>query len=170
MAVEVTREDVAEGGVVETALEMSNQDSVPLDLVVGRLTTSVWLDVPGGVRPFAGDVGSGLMRRVDLQVTALHWGHQEIGPAVAYAVAGDGLLVAWIIVFGTFLPFILMIGALHHLSATRVTVTAMVEPVVGALVAFAWLGESLGAGQIAGGLLVLAGVALAQTARARSPG
>jgi drug/metabolite transporter (DMT)-like permease len=80
------------------------------------------------------------------------------------------LLVAWIVVLGTFVPFILMIGALHHLPATRVTVTAMVEPVVGALVAFAWLGESLGAGQIVGGLLVLAGVALAQTARARSPG
>jgi drug/metabolite transporter (DMT)-like permease len=79
------------------------------------------------------------------------------------------LIVAWIVVLGTFVPFILMIGSLHHLPATRVTVTAMVEPVVGALVAFAWLGESLGAGQIAGGLLVLAGVALAQTARARAP-
>lgn len=107
-----------------------------------------WWSFPAGL--FAGDVS--LLGRLD-EVTAPFW-----------------LLVAWIIVFGTFVPFLLMIGALHHLSATKVTVTAMVEPVIGALVAFAWLGESLGAGQIAGGLLVLAGVALAQTARARSPG
>jgi drug/metabolite transporter (DMT)-like permease len=78
------------------------------------------------------------------------------------------LLLSAIIVLGTFVPFILMIGALHHLPATRVTVTAMVEPVVGAVVAFAWLGESLGAGQIVGGFLVLAGVGLAQTARPAS--
>lgn len=80
------------------------------------------------------------------------------------------LLVALIIILGTFVPFVLMIGALHHLSATRATLTAMVEPVIGALVAFAWLGESLDAGQVVGGALVLGGVVLAQTARARSPG
>ncbi len=76
------------------------------------------------------------------------------------------LLLLAIIVFGTFVPFILMVGALHHLPATRVTVTAMIEPVVASVVAFAWLEEALGAAQIAGGVLVLGGVALAQTARA----
>jgi drug/metabolite transporter (DMT)-like permease len=75
------------------------------------------------------------------------------------------VLLATVLVFGTFIPFILMIAALHHLPATRVTVIAMVEPVVAALVAFAWLGESLGVAQIAGGVLVLVGVAIAQTAR-----
>ena len=74
-------------------------------------------------------------------------------------------LVVAVVVFGTFVPFILMVGALHHLPSTRVTVIAMVEPVVASVVAFAWLGEELGAAQIVGGMLVLAGVALAQTAR-----
>ena len=58
-----------------------------------------------------------------------------------------------------------MIGALHHLPATRVTVIAMLEAVIAAFVAYAWLDESLGAAQIAGAILMLAGVALAQTAR-----
>jgi drug/metabolite transporter (DMT)-like permease len=80
------------------------------------------------------------------------------------------LIVAEIVVFGTFVPFILMVASLHHLPATRATIMAMVEPVLGALVAFLWLRESLGPGQIIGGVLVLAGVALAQTARAQAPG
>lgn len=77
-------------------------------------------------------------------------------------------LVGAVIVLGTFVPFVLMVAALHHLPATRVTVIAMLEPVVAAIAAFAWLDESLGAAQIAGGLLVLAGVGLAQTARAET--
>jgi drug/metabolite transporter (DMT)-like permease len=78
-----------------------------------------------------------------------------------------GVLVASVLVFGTFVPFILMVGALRHIPATRATVVAMIEPVVASLAAFAWLGESLGPAQIAGGLLVLAGIGLAQTARRR---
>jgi drug/metabolite transporter (DMT)-like permease len=80
------------------------------------------------------------------------------------------LIVAEIVVFGTFVPFILMVASLHHLPVTRATIMAMVEPVVGALIAFLWLRESLGPGQIIGGVLVLAGVALAQTARAQAAG
>jgi drug/metabolite transporter (DMT)-like permease len=41
----------------------------------------------------------------------------------------------------------------------------MFEPVAGALVAYAWLGESLTAVQLTGGAIVLAGILLAQTAR-----
>jgi drug/metabolite transporter (DMT)-like permease len=41
----------------------------------------------------------------------------------------------------------------------------MIEPVAATLVAWLWLGEALGAAQLAGGGLVLAGIVLAQTAR-----
>jgi drug/metabolite transporter (DMT)-like permease len=74
-------------------------------------------------------------------------------------------LLVFVLVLGTFVPFILMVGALHHIPATRATIVAMLEPVLAAVVAFAWLEESLTAGQIAGGVLVLAGVAIAQSAR-----
>jgi drug/metabolite transporter (DMT)-like permease len=41
----------------------------------------------------------------------------------------------------------------------------MVEPVAGAVVAYAWLGETLGAVQLTGGAVVFAAIVLAQTAR-----
>jgi drug/metabolite transporter (DMT)-like permease len=75
------------------------------------------------------------------------------------------LLLGYVIVLGTIVPFICMIGALHYIPATRATLTAMIEPVLAGLVAYAWLGEEIGAIQIAGGLLVLGGIFLAQTAR-----
>ncbi|MEK6275892.1 MAG: DMT family transporter [Actinomycetota bacterium] len=75
------------------------------------------------------------------------------------------LLMLTMIVVGTILPFLLLVGALRHISATRVGVTAMFEPVAGALVAYAWLGESLSTVQLAGGAIVLTGILLAQTAR-----
>ena len=75
------------------------------------------------------------------------------------------LLLAYIVVLGTIVPFIFMITALRHIPATRATVVAMVEPVLAGLVAWAWLGEELSAEQIAGGVLVLAAIVLAQTAR-----
>jgi drug/metabolite transporter (DMT)-like permease len=74
-------------------------------------------------------------------------------------------LIAWVVLAGTIAPFLLIVGALQHLPATRVGVIAMLEPVIGTLVAFAWLDETLGAQQLAGGGVVLAGIVLAQTAR-----
>ncbi len=94
VTVTVNQDEVVEGAGVGMALELSNQDALPLDLVVGRLTTSAWLDRPGGERPYAGDVAPGLVTRIDLSATALHWGHHDVGPAVAYGVACDGLLVS----------------------------------------------------------------------------
>jgi drug/metabolite transporter (DMT)-like permease len=41
----------------------------------------------------------------------------------------------------------------------------MLEPVAATLVAWLWLDEALGAGQLAGGAIVLVGIVLAQTAR-----
>jgi drug/metabolite transporter (DMT)-like permease len=75
------------------------------------------------------------------------------------------LLMLTMIVVGTVAPFLLLVGALRHISATRAGVSAMFEPVAGALVAYAWLGESLSAAQLTGGAIVLMGILLAQTAR-----
>jgi drug/metabolite transporter (DMT)-like permease len=75
------------------------------------------------------------------------------------------LLIAYIVVLGTVVPFICMITALRHIPATRATVVAMVEPVLAGLVAYAWLGEKISPEQLVGGLMVLAAIVLAQTAR-----
>jgi drug/metabolite transporter (DMT)-like permease len=75
------------------------------------------------------------------------------------------LLMLFVVVVGTMVTFLLVTAALRHISATRVAIIAMLEPVAAGLVAYAWLGESFGALQLAGGGIVLVGIVLAQTAR-----
>jgi drug/metabolite transporter (DMT)-like permease len=80
---------------------------------------------------------------------------------VALAVLGVGLV-------GTLLPFFLAVGAVRVVSAAAAGIAATSEPVFAA--AFAWLllGQRLGPAQLAGGVLVVAGVVLAQLAAART--
>ncbi len=75
------------------------------------------------------------------------------------------LLLLFVVFVGTMVTFLLVTAALRHVSATRVAIIAMLEPVAAGIVAFAWLGESFGALQLAGGGIVLAGIVLAQTSR-----
>jgi len=74
-------------------------------------------------------------------------------------------LVLWVVVLGSIAPFSLIVAALRHVSATRVGVVAMLEPVVATIVAWAWLRESLSPVQLAGAAVVLVAIGLAQTAR-----
>ncbi len=75
------------------------------------------------------------------------------------------LLLLYVVVAGTMVTFLLVAAALRHISATRVGIVAMLEPVAASAVAFVWLGESFGAAQLLGGAIVLAAILLAQTAR-----
>ena len=75
------------------------------------------------------------------------------------------LLCLWVVVPGTVFPFVLSLSALRHLPATRVSIVAMIEVVLGALVAWVWLGETLTSAQLLGGAVVLVGIVLAQTSR-----
>jgi drug/metabolite transporter (DMT)-like permease len=75
------------------------------------------------------------------------------------------LLMLYVIVAGTMITFLLVAAALRHVSATRVGIVAMLEPVGASLVAFLWLGESFGTAQLIGGSVVLAAILLAQTSR-----
>jgi drug/metabolite transporter (DMT)-like permease len=75
------------------------------------------------------------------------------------------LLMGWMVVLGTIVPFALLAASLRHIPASRAAITAMFEPVAATVFAFAWLGESLTAFQLIGGLVVLGAILLAQTAR-----
>jgi drug/metabolite transporter (DMT)-like permease len=75
------------------------------------------------------------------------------------------LLMAWMVVLGTMVPFALLAAALRHIPASRAAITAMFEPVAATVFAYAWLGETLTAFQLVGALVVLAAIVLAQTAR-----
>jgi drug/metabolite transporter (DMT)-like permease len=75
------------------------------------------------------------------------------------------LLMAWMVVLGTIIPFALLAASLRHIPASRAAITAMFEPVAATVFAYAWLGESLTAWQLVGALVVLGAIILAQTAR-----
>jgi drug/metabolite transporter (DMT)-like permease len=75
------------------------------------------------------------------------------------------LLMGWMVVLGTIVPFALLAAALRHIPASRAAITAMFEPVAATVFAYAWLGESLTAFQLIGALVVLGAILLAQTAR-----
>ena len=76
------------------------------------------------------------------------------------------LLVGWVVVLGTVAPFVLVLAGLRRIGATRTTLLGTVEPPLAGLAAWVALGETLTAIQLVGGLVVLAGIVLAETARA----
>lgn len=67
--------------------------------------------------------------------------------------------------FGSFAPMALVYLSLRHLSATLVGVVATAETVLAALFALLWLGEQITATQALGGIVVVTGIVIAQTAR-----
>ena len=60
------------------------------------------------------------------------------------------LLMAWMVVLGTIVPFGLLVAALRHVSPTRAGILAMFEPVAGTVIAYAWLQEELDPIQLVG--------------------
>jgi drug/metabolite transporter (DMT)-like permease len=72
--------------------------------------------------------------------------------------------VIWIVVLGTAVPFMLEFTALRRVSARQAAIIGTLEPVVAALIAFLVLGEVLTWAQGLGGLIVLGGVILAESA------
>jgi len=75
------------------------------------------------------------------------------------------LLLSWIIVLGTLLPFGFELFALAHIRATTVTMIAMLEPIGVSALGWMWFYERLDAIAVAGGVAVVAGIVLAQSAR-----
>ena len=101
------------------------------------------------------------------------WGFPagRLGDSVSLLGRLEGLelpvwaLMLYVVVAGTMVTFLLVAAALRHISATRVGILAMLEPVAASGVAYAWLGETFGGFQLAGGAVVLVAILLAQTAR-----
>lgn len=75
------------------------------------------------------------------------------------------ILLIWIIIAGSFLPFIFSFLALRRLTATATSLVASSELVFAFVFAWVWLGEELSPVQIVGAVVVVVGITLAQTAR-----
>ena len=89
----------------------------------------------------------------------------SLGGELESASAPVWALALWVIVPGTILPFVLSLGALQPPPGDARGDVSMIEVLLAAIVAWAWLGETLSAAQLAGGAIVLTGVVLAQTSR-----
>jgi drug/metabolite transporter (DMT)-like permease len=84
----------------------------------------------------------------------------EAGPSVPVVA-----LVTWMVVFGTVLPFSLVVVSMQHLRASQASVVGMTEPIFATGVAWIVLGESFAPIQVAGATLVLASVLVAERNR-----
>lgn len=82
------------------------------------------------------------------------WPLAEFAPKSAVAWAALG----WIGLVSTYGAFLAYARGVRELEATRASVVATLEPVVAAVVAYAWWGERFGAVGYAGAALVLAAV------------
>lgn len=74
-------------------------------------------------------------------------------------------LLLGVIVVATVIPFGLTLAAVKLIPAARVGLTATIEPVVAALVAWLVLAEQLAPAQIAGGAIVVVAILVAQSLR-----
>jgi len=88
----------------------------------------------------------------------------DLGGNLSGTTVSGWVLVGAVVVFGTVLPFAMLVSSLHALPAARVTLIATFEPVAAALFARLWLGQQLDTVQLLGGALVMAGIVAAELA------
>jgi drug/metabolite transporter (DMT)-like permease len=75
------------------------------------------------------------------------------------------LLIAYIIIFGTLVPYLFVVGGIRRLSASTSSVIGMLEPVLAGAFAWIWLSQSWSAIQLFGGAIVLIGIYIADRAK-----
>ena len=74
-------------------------------------------------------------------------------------------LVLWVVLFGTAIPYFLVLNGLRGLSAATSSAIGMLEPVFGGIFAWIFLFEKLNLVQTIGAVVVLIGIYLANRAR-----
>jgi drug/metabolite transporter (DMT)-like permease len=75
------------------------------------------------------------------------------------------VLIAWVIIMGTIVPYMLILKGLKLLSASTSSVMGMAEPVLAGVFAWIWLSETWNFIQLVGGVTVIIGIILADKAR-----
>ncbi len=86
-------------------------------------------------------------------------------PLDTLSSGSNAAYAAYVVIGGTLIPFACMITAVRHLPAARAAVIATLEPVLGAVLAWAIHGEALSPVQIVGGLVVVGAIVWVQTQR-----
>ncbi|MEW6523328.1 MAG: EamA family transporter [Bacillota bacterium] len=88
----------------------------------------------------------------------------------AWAATTPALAVGSIGVLGTVLPFWFYLRSLGLLPATHTITTSTTEPLLGLVLAYALLGETMLLGQLSGGLLILGAIGILAGGRHLQPG
>lgn len=115
------------------------------------IATVFWVIVAGWQAGKAVDLGSKLV----------------LGGALGETAIATWMLLIWLGIFGSFVPMLLSFLALRHLTPTGAGLISTSETVFAFLFGWLWLQEKIDGLQMAGGLLVIIGIAVAQTARAK---
>jgi drug/metabolite transporter (DMT)-like permease len=75
------------------------------------------------------------------------------------------VILAFIVVFGTLVPYLLVINGIRRLSASTSSVIGMSEPVLAGAFAWIWLSQGWSFIQLLGGAVVLVGIYIADRAK-----
>jgi drug/metabolite transporter (DMT)-like permease len=78
------------------------------------------------------------------------------------------VLLAYVIIFGTMVPYLFVITGIRIISASTASVIGMLEPVLAGAFAWIWLSQSWSAIQLVGVVIVLIGIYVADRTRTRA--
>ncbi len=92
----------------------------------------------------------------------------DLGPRVPGTLPA-GMLIAGIVVFGTVIPYTMLVAGSPRIGLGASSVTGMIEPVAASIVAWVALNQRLTVVQVFGVLVALGGVTVAELARNRTP-
>jgi len=84
-----------------------------------------------------------------------------------YTIKGWVVLL-WIVVMGTVVPYLFVIGGLRILSESTSSVIGLLEPIFAGVFAWIWLEQSWSAIQLLGGVVILVGIYLADRAKSNA--
>ena len=76
-------------------------------------------------------------------------------------------LLLFVMLFGSFVPMLLTFLAMRHLSASAVGIASTSETVFAFVFGYLWLSQLIDLSQAIGGVLVIIGIVVAQTARSK---
>ena len=85
--------------------------------------------------------------------------------ALEGSTAQGWVLIAYVVLIGTILPYLCVMAGLKNLKASTTSAFGLLEPIFVGIVAWFWLGESWTVIQLVGGVVVIAGIYMADQAR-----
>ena len=89
----------------------------------------------------------------------------DLGGIAAGTMVPGWIMIAAAAIFGTVVPYMLVLSGMKYLSASTSSVIGMLEPVIAGAFAWIWFAQSWDAVQLMGAAIVLVGIYLADRAK-----